>query len=568
MLSITSRTLFTTFLATTAVGKLWGRLLSASTEGDDAGTSTCGAVQKTIQLTFPDPSVFPDHRTFVRAVAHGVAAAGDLITEDCSECIVEQFAEGIPILQQQSCGPVVLPTQSCEQASVTAKEIETATVLALGAAPDAWGGDDGQQFELMTILVEEILGCLLTEPMLPLASSTSTTSTQAVVAPSASAKCITTGVNYCGPKNSLWYPVPILPTVAPCLNQACFLHDDCYSEHCILSSYVTGCIFTSQTREICDQSLLAVCESPCVTQLAPTDPLYKKTKFVCDLVKCYLGGPVCDPSLQPNPRARRDCIIRNQNCAASYVQRSSRPNCILPAPQRIDCHGTSPCGSTEGPSCPQQETCCPCGQSCAHGSCQCGPQQAPCLAELQNSGRACCPPGQLCSSCGGGCTPCAGPGLTACGTQCCCVGEVCSGGSCVGACPPGETPQNGICTCGGSQCSANQICCPFGYNGISNPHGPSCCPASYSCCPSYTGPTFQGGSCCPPLYDCCPFVNNIGCCPPGSTCCIGAPGQSNSCCQIGQECCPGAVNGLRGFYFCCPPGMKCVGVGTPGVACV
>src|SRR6267378_5107378 len=213
-LKVTGRGVFGLFLTSTPVSKLWGRILAVS-PGDGTGTSTCGAVQKTIQLAFPAPSTYPDHKAYLRAIRQSVAAAqkAKLIREGCSECIVEQFEERVPITQQQPCGPVVMPIQSCAQTSVPPREIQiqAAAVLALGAAPGAWS--DVQQYELWVILVEEILGCLLdvTVPQQTATSSTASligsgTAAASIVPPpppctasgqDSCGSCITIGVKYC-----------------------------------------------------------------------------------------------------------------------------------------------------------------------------------------------------------------------------------------------------------------------------------------------------------------------------------------------------------------------------------
>jgi hypothetical protein len=610
MLSITSRTLFTAFLASTSVAKLWGRMSPESS--DDIGTTTCGGVQKTIQLAFRDPSAFQHHTAYVRAVAQSVAAAGDLITEDCSECIVEQFAKSVPISQQQPCGPVVMPTQFCWQTGATAEQIRTATVLAMHAAPDAWSDD--QQFDLLLVLAEEILGCLfdVTAPQ-PSATQVATASVMASAVSTAppppviGPHCETPGVKYCGPTNSLEHPG--LPAVAPCLNEACFSHDNCYSEHCISGP----CFFTPQTARICDDSLLVACQI-CSFGSA-SDPLFGNSIFVCQTITCLMGGPVCDPNAQPNLQSKIACISQNRYCEDQLTIRGNIAQCNQTAAQCSSCDGRSPCGSIAGQGCCVSQFCCPCGQTCANGRCQCGPGQIGCDLHCCPSGGTCCPgptvdvlpfccaAGQTC--CGATCcdpgvvccgTTCCAPGQTckngtctscpagqiACGSTCCASGLSCSNGQCVCptgqpmcgtiCCPAGETCQNGTCTgcptgqiaCGSTCCASNQTCCFQESNGLFG-----CIPSTAVCCPTNRGYTETcngsfGEFCCPP--GCC-FAEFAGA---GATCCstyIGITPQGQ-CCGAGWSCCPGVNGG------CCPPGTSCVFSPTlarnlccPGLGC-
>ena len=607
-LKVTGRGICGLLLASTPVAKLWARMLPASNE-DDAGTATCGAVQKTVQLTFPDPSRYPNHGAFVRAVAHSVAAARDLVTEDCSECIVDQFAKDVPISQQRSCGPVVMPTQLCTQTGVSAQQITSAAVLALRAAPNAWS--DIQQFELLNVLVEEILGCLFDATALqPSATQSPASSIQAlaVTVPPPAPNCITPDVKYCGPSNSLEHS--FLLAVAPCLNEACFFHDNCYSEHCILSpsiSHFNDCIFTTQTAAICDVALLQACKT--CSFGAVSDPLFKHSSLVCAIATCLAGEPVCDPNLQPNLPSRIACMTKNNNCAAQYTLRSSVSVCNQPAPECRSCNGQSPCGSLEGQDCCASQFCCPCGQTCANGSCQCGPGKITCGSHCCDVGATCCPGPTVdvlpfCCAAGQACcgTTCCAPGVVCCGTTCCAPGQTCQNGTCTG-CPPGQTAcgqtccaagltcSNGQCVCPSGQPMCGTICCASGQtcqNGTCTTTvcppgeaacGSGCCnPATVACCPTSSG----GFACAPPSWVCCPSPSTY--CPPNELCCPDGccggfgffPGVPNpdthgfTCCHVGLlsiqgpcyppgwHCCPGTPpNGI------CPLGQTC----CPGGCC-
>ena len=196
MLRVTGRSFFAALVASTPIGKMWA---STTTSAGDVGSSSCGAVQRVAQLAFPNPTKFSNHGSYVSAVASSVSAALDatLITKTCSECIVGQFGSSVPVNQQQLCGTVQPPTAACQAASQ--KQVETASILAFSAAPNAWG--DGNQWALWLTLTQEILSCtFVTEGNTPSAtsfeaSSVATTSAQATA-------CAQSGVNYCGPGNS------------------------------------------------------------------------------------------------------------------------------------------------------------------------------------------------------------------------------------------------------------------------------------------------------------------------------------------------------------------------------
>jgi hypothetical protein len=517
-LKVTGRGIFGLLLTPTPVGRLWGRMMRTQSE-NGSGSSTCGAIQKTIQLAFPDPRPYRNHGSYVSAIAQSVAAAeeAELITDDCSGCIVNQFARGVSITDQQPCGPVVLPTQFCGQTKVPSQsQIQNATELALGGAPTAFS--DGQQFELFIVLVEEILGCLLSGggPQQPQVQPATKVAQGLALVADPTPQCITPGVNYCGPGNSLerW-----LPTVAPCLNGACFQHDNCYGEDCTLGT----CYFTNQTLS-CDTPLLETClgSGSCSLSQLLDPPTLIETLVVCAAIECLMGLAV------------------SPICKIQRIARSSQPACLTPASVCISCNGQSPCGPLGA------ESCCPCGQTCANGSCQCGPTEIYCSQNCCSQGQkcsnescvpcdpssgdvpcgiTCCPSAQECSNntcvpcrtalCGGACCgsaakcsngtcfPC-----TPCGDQCCSadLGEICSNGNCL-TCPPGQIP-----------CST--ACCSFGQT-CQNGSCVSGCPPGG--CPS--GSVCFGGLCCRPTPGppCCPFPNFSGglyCTKDGSLPCI------------------------------------------------
>jgi len=89
--------------ADTEFCSLYGECL---TYGQDVGTSACGLVQSVAQNAVDYGGPYRNHgrmvRTAARTVSQFVEAA--VITEECSSCIVSQFARRIPAEEQESCG--------------------------------------------------------------------------------------------------------------------------------------------------------------------------------------------------------------------------------------------------------------------------------------------------------------------------------------------------------------------------------------------------------------------------------------------------------------------------------
>jgi hypothetical protein len=562
MLSIASRTLFGALVTHTGIGRLWAG--STSTSAGGVGSSSCGAVQKSIQLAFPDPTKYRNHGQYVSNVAGSVSVAQDvsLITESCSGCIVSQFGRGVPTDQQQSCGSIVQPSNSCSSTSVAVQQqVQTASVLGLSAAPEAWS--DPKQFQTFLFLVESMLGCTLGSSAIPLTAiqsqtalsatasigAVSQTAIQAQTSLSATVAsttniCSTPSVNYCGPGNSLenGYISSTYISYAACLNETCFQHDNCYGEQC--PPITRECDFTAQTAN-CDKPLLAAClgTGACTTSqlLDPSNPLaFLGTTVVCSLVSCLSGNVSLTTPL-------------GKICAAQNQIRSALSQCQGSTSQCLDCSGT-------GEACGNR--CCPCGQSCVNGTCTCAPGQTFCESGTTST---CCPPGTICSNgscitCSSGTTPCGGvtccsSGETCCGETCCATDQICSNGTCVPNCPSGETPCGSVCCSSGQTCSNGQ-CTSCGSTNILC--GTRCCSPDTVCCPDSTHSggynCFGSGSiCCPGRGVSCPqgALGNPQCC--FQTCCYGA----TMCCQ--------APNSNEGW--CCPTTSRC-GDGTFGNTCL
>ncbi|SRR6266567_121694 len=154
---------------------------------------------------------------------------------------------------------------------------------------------------------------------------------------------------------------------------------------------------------------------------------------------------------------------------------------------------------------------CPSGYSCssATGTCSCNNFCGGmcCPAGATCCGTTCCAPTGLCID--GICTTnSCGPGTIRCGTTCCSTAtQACSNGTCVpstcGSCTTGS-----FCGCGGVGGTA--ICCPSGDFCV-DPIQALCCGNDNTVC--------CGGICCPQGFSCCCNIyGNSICCPPGGIC--------------------------------------------------
>ena len=510
LLRISIRAMFTAFVASNPLIKSWAT--GTGILGGTVGSSSCRAVQKSIQIAFADRSGDSNHGQYISAIARSASVAqnANIITDACSSCIVDQFARKIPIVQQQTCGVLVPPTQSCQATSLTATQVQAAAVLTLNAFPDALSR--GTDFEGLIALANAMLGCQLNGAG-PQQSATSMARQSIVFATSVSSTtvtptCITQGANYCGPGNSLerW-----LPTVAPCLNGSCFEHDNCYGEHCVVGS----CYWTAQTTN-CDNALLATCHGSggCTSSELLNPATFIETTLVCTLVNCLMGIPLLDPNL-------------SAICLAQRNARNINPECNGPLRQCLDCKGSSPCGNCATGPC----ECCPCGHSCVNGSCQC-------LTEQTTCGTQCCDPASTCCSgtldvlpfccasgvcCGATCCP---NGETCCGGKCCPVGQCC-GSTC---CPSGDACSNGTCVDCEAICGSQVHCCAVTTFEV------PCCPSGYTCCPSLDGTAL---ACVPPGYVCCAALSvAVACDPTSSICCADPHGANAVCCPLGSSCGP------------------------------
>ena len=492
-------------------------------KGDEGanGSSQCGAVQQAVQLAIGDFSNgrYSTHQEYLETVSLWIDTArrAHLVSEDCAECVRSQFRVETPVAQQASCGTAVPPSSVCSPIEARHHKVHAASILAFSAAPNMFG--DPVQFVLWSTLTQEILGCVLdsgTTSASGIAASNGSNaaaSSSGAVAPPVQSKAATTatgtcmtcaapGVNYCGYGNS-GNPTnlvgPLLPTVAPCLNDACCNHDNCYAQTC--ESFL--CYFSPQTSQ-CDAPLLAACMGLSSAEYVGW------TAAICVAVTCgtaSMSATSLCTTVQANrflltPWCKTPC---NGSCCGSGT------NCVTTT--------TSVPGAIAGVCCPPGAmacgtTCCASPGVCLNGTCA-----APCQSGTTACGTNCCSSAQTCTN--GQCVTTCPTGTTACGTNCCSSLQTCSNGQCISGC---------------GACLAGEVCCNDGPS-AAGPGVPICLPAGYVCCPS---PAYGA---CPP-YDpqCCNFNGTEFCCPTGSLCCgstLYGPGgwccPSNSSCGTGFE---------------------------------
>jgi len=74
--------------------------------GQDVGSPLCAQVQADAQDAVVSGGPYKNHGQMVRTAAHVVSdyEEAGMITEECSSCIVSQFARRIPIEEQEPCG--------------------------------------------------------------------------------------------------------------------------------------------------------------------------------------------------------------------------------------------------------------------------------------------------------------------------------------------------------------------------------------------------------------------------------------------------------------------------------
>lgn len=504
MLNITARALAGTLLSSAGIEKLWSQ--SSATSASGVGSPICGAVQQAIQLGFPNPSQFTNHGQYVGTIAQATTSAENagFITTDCAGCIISQFARGLPVSQQQKCGSLVMPTQSCGEGDSTTSQIQTAAVLALAAAPNAFG--DPEQFVTWTNLTQEILGCLLApSPETPSVAS----------ADNDASTCAVSGVNYCGPGNSVLPTNPALPlpSVASCINEQCCVHDNCYAKTCEPFS----CYFTPQTAA-CDAPLLAACMGQGCTSAELGSGW---TAAVCEVVKCLVLGSAAETA----PSALCLTIQTDRLALSPECDTQCEESCCGPGTECMTTTTILP-GTLAGICCPSTssvcgDTCCAAGMFCFNDQCM-----AQCPSATVACGTTCCSSRQTCSN--GQCvTPTCPVNTTPCGTTCCPSTATCVNGQCVPTvCPE---PQ------------------------VNYPCGAKCCSqAAFPLCYA-TAPT-GALNCYPPGSVQCSDLTVFDSPGPGF-CCVATPGSGiTQYCAEGFVCC-----NIPGCTWCCAAGEACGG---------
>jgi len=109
----------------------------AKTRGG-VGSFQCSGVQQALQIQLKDFNhrFKGDERHLEDLLRH--AMRDGLIDQRCSSCIKTQFEHGVPISQQEACGPVTAPTDPCEDIKPTDKQISRAVDLAFPTVNDPW----------------------------------------------------------------------------------------------------------------------------------------------------------------------------------------------------------------------------------------------------------------------------------------------------------------------------------------------------------------------------------------------------------------------------------------------
>jgi len=248
----------------------------------------------------------------------------------------------------------------------------------------------------------------------------------------------------------------------------------------------------------CNNPSLEHCSSSVICGACQT---CDKSRGICTAVTCPPGYS-CDSTTGT-------CACSNLCGTACCIGQCVNNRCITKCPSGYTACGTT-CCSSEQFCC--GNTCCEIGDTCVNGSCattQCPTGLKPC------GGRCCavcCPNGTSQPFCGTAdetCCPAAGLAIGLCppGDQCCSSGTNAgcfpSGGVCCTSregsafgCLPGEV-------CCGDKCA--QICCATNVNGADY-----ACPANSVCCFG-AGTSFQ---CCPSTSPVClfdGFGNAVGC---------------------------------------------------------
>ncbi len=90
-----------------AMGLFFALTVPASAqETGDVGSPVCGEIQQDAQTAVSTGGPYKNHGQLMKTVTRVVSPAEESgqITEECSSCIVNQFARNVPINTQKTCG--------------------------------------------------------------------------------------------------------------------------------------------------------------------------------------------------------------------------------------------------------------------------------------------------------------------------------------------------------------------------------------------------------------------------------------------------------------------------------
>ncbi len=195
------------------------------------------------------------------------------------------------------CDPLLL----CVDLDPTPEQIDKAVGEALIGLENPWGNVN--DFEFLVSQIEKKLYCTLKDEAQVLAWQ------ESLSFPS-SETCVKENVDYCGVGTSETSD-QTLHTEATCLNEACCMHDKCYSVNCVDGD----CYWTTQTQE-CDDALIDVCNNDC--------DLDVKGRIICAIAKNLNGKenpsdhPVCGESAScekgPEPNCAGQTCCNFETC--------------------------------------------------------------------------------------------------------------------------------------------------------------------------------------------------------------------------------------------------------------
>jgi hypothetical protein len=108
----------------------------------NVGREVCGAEQVRIQGIVGEKYSYRNHGQLVKAAVHAVISArkDKQITVKCAACIFIEFALGIPIDEQKSCGPV-FDTEACDLLDDRCEDMSAEDCIDAEGDPQGTGTD-------------------------------------------------------------------------------------------------------------------------------------------------------------------------------------------------------------------------------------------------------------------------------------------------------------------------------------------------------------------------------------------------------------------------------------------